>query len=87
MAKSVHDDVQPPMTVTVTAPGGFLHGRDRYEEGKDYDIDVALGGYFLGNGWATSEGRAAAALATDQNVSLDIDSSTLGHTSEVRSDG
>jgi hypothetical protein len=76
------------MKITVTAPGGFLHGRERYDEGKEYDVDTALGGYFLGNGWAMSDARAAASLVRDQNVSLDIEDGVHGHAApEVGSDG
>lgn len=74
--------------MNITATTTFLHGRDRYEEGEDYDVDTALAGYFVGNGWATSESRSARALVTEQEVTLDIHDGELGVTSpEVGSDG
>lgn len=40
----------------ITANQVFLHGEDRYEAGETYDVPDALGGYFVGVGWADADG-------------------------------
>jgi len=71
----------------ITATTSFLHGRDRYEEGEEYEVDTALAGYFLGNGWATSDSRAARPLVADAEVSLDIQDGQIGVSSPEVSGG
>ena len=56
----------------ITATTTFLHGRERYEEGSEYDVESALAGYFVANGWASGTGRTARALTAEQEVTLDI---------------
>ena len=52
----------------------FLHEKVRYEPGQTYDVDEALAGYFVGNGWADAEGLTAGLAPA--SVDLQIDSVT-----------
>lgn len=56
-------------TVTVKPTQAFLHGRDRYEEGQEYEVSSEDASYFKAHGWV--EGGAAA--SGDQDVTLDIE--------------
>jgi len=38
--------------IEITEPGGFLHGRDRFNEGEVRVLDAALAGEFIRLGWA-----------------------------------
>ena len=69
----------------ITANQDFLHHRVRYTAGESYDVGPALAGYFVGNGWADPDEDIPGFERKPQpaNVDLQIDSSTLGHTSEV----
>lgn len=58
----------------ITANQRFRHDRKTYEEGETYDVDDALGGYFVGNGWADAEGLTAGLAPA--SVDLQIDSVT-----------
>lgn len=58
------------MEITPNQP--FLHGGERYEPGETYDVDDALGGYFVGNGWATAEGLETGLAPA--SVDLEVDS-------------
>lgn len=52
----------------------FLHGRDRYEAGKTYEVSSKEAAYFQAQGWVDG----GAALDGDQDVTLDIEPSTVG---------
>ena len=38
--------------IEITEPGGFMHGRDRFNEGEVRVLDDALAGEFIRLGWA-----------------------------------
>jgi hypothetical protein len=40
----------------ITAVTTFKHDVEEYKEGKTYDVDDRLAGYFVGVGWANAEG-------------------------------
>ena len=61
-----------------TATTTFLHGTERYEEGKEYEEPSALAGYFIGCGWASSDSKTAEVLQP-QTVTLDIQSGSSNH--------
>ena len=60
----------------------FLHGRDRFEAGDVRTVSDDDARYFIGNGWATEVGDAAAPVADLPPISLDIQSAT--HAQEAR---
>lgn len=43
----------------ITPTQVFLHGFERYEADKDYEVDETLGLYFVGQGWARAKGAEA----------------------------
>jgi hypothetical protein len=49
-----------------------LHEGQRYEKGKEYDVDEGLAMYFRNNGWLTDSED----VTTDADVTLDIDDIT-----------
>lgn len=36
----------------IKATTTFMHGKDRFEEGQEYDVPDGPGFYFVANGWA-----------------------------------
>lgn len=68
----------------ITANQPFLHGHDRYEEGQDYEVDDALGTYFVMSGWATSDDLPGVADGPPE-VDLDVQAST--HDQEAQNRG
>jgi len=61
----------------ITANQVFLHGGERYEAGETYDVPDALGGYFVGVGWADAEGLETG--STPDEHDLEVDSSVVAN--------
>lgn len=55
-------------TTSITPNQTFLHGADRYEAGKSYDVSKDEADYFKASGWVDG----GATLAGDQDVAKDI---------------
>jgi hypothetical protein len=69
--------------VIITANQPFLHGHDRYEEGEDYDVDDALGTYFVMSGWATSD-EVPGVADSPPEVDLDVHDGTSDQEVDTR---
>jgi len=67
----------------ITANQTFLHETDRYEEGKEYDVEEKLGFYFVQVGWADSTDVNVDVEVQPTEVNLEIDDSTIGTSSET----
>lgn len=63
----------------ITPNQRFIHNREVYEEGQEYDVSDELGFYFKGIGWlvGTTPARSEA-------VTLDVHNGEHGHESEVK---
>lgn len=57
----------------------FKHGRETYEQGKEYEVSDEDAHYFTMVGWVGGQ-----PTATSNEQTLDIHNSTLGHKSEVK---
>lgn len=61
----------------------FLDGKDRFEIGDIRTVEDERGAMFVANGWAKDlAGGVATGEPVASAVSLDIHSSTLGHSSK-----
>lgn len=67
----------------ITATTTFLHGTDRFEDGQEYEVPDALGGYFVGNGWAKTDDAEIDVVLQPQNVTLQVDNAVHESSSEV----
>lgn len=65
----------------VTMTQDVLEGRDRYTEGKTYELPDDLALYFVRNGWATGEGEAE---EQPEEVTLKIQDGRHGIASKVK---
>lgn len=57
------------MKITVTTPGGFLHGHIKFKEKHTYDVPDSFAGYFIGVGWAEAGGDGKAEKVELQKLS------------------
>lgn len=62
----------------------FLDDRERFEEGKEYDVEPARAAYFVRNGWAEADGTIRGLGQAPQDVTLDIESAAHTSTSNVK---
>lgn len=62
----------------ITPNQDFKHKGESYKKGKEYDVAPEDAHYFTGAGWAGEAPKGKKAQ------SLEIDSGTIGHKSEVK---
>lgn len=62
----------------IEATDTFLHGKDRYEKGKEYEVPEGEGFYFVMNGWAQDLDAKETVTPVAEAVDLDIQNSTIG---------
>jgi hypothetical protein len=55
----------------ITPNQDFLHGKDRFKKGKEYEVDDGAAYYFAMNGWL--EGSDVKGLPEDVEVTLSVD--------------
>lgn len=73
----------------ITPTEDFLDGHDRYEEGREYEVDEDLAGRAVRNGWATSpdapaewSGAVAATTLPAEQVEVTLEPHDAAQTSE-----
>lgn len=68
----------------IIASTDFKHGRVQFKKGKAYSVPEAVGGYFVGVGWAKEHQGGGAKAVAPELLGSDAPAKRKGDTLEVQ---